>query len=477
MRQSMGNTYPSYAAHSRNVSTASNTAPSMMMMTPPMSPPSAGAPNSTTTAAAAVSSMGPPPPRYPNPAHLNLSPMSPPYSRPVIAPNTRTSVQEQQAFNPYAYQIPENGVHNPPEYAFHPHSFDIASDPASPIFPPLHPAFPLAGGDESLFDRWLRHEAMGRPMYPASRTGSSVATSDISSVRGGMFGSLPGGRSIADERIPGGGSSRAGPGSVVSAATRDRDNFTSSAPSYPSSRTGGSRPPSRDGDVRSVTGESYAPSVISSDVYPPSIDTRLQFQHQNAPPNAPTPPTTSMASGSSYEPSMFERDDASTDNGLPNSPMPAATRPPRYSAATDPALYRSYLADLLNNGAVGYQTSILPLSYGGTSENEKATLAAKMMNPEGHPVGSGLIVVQEEVWQELRRLAGLEGMTVAPNSSTPSSSSSSSSNITRTPSSSSRNMESEMNEKSRCRTEVKRRRRGSGSEEEKEAGCCGCVIC
>lgn len=287
-------------------------------------------------------------------------------------------------------------------------SFDLHSGPASPVSPVLHPAFPLAaGGDESLFDRWLRHEAMGRPIFPGSRAGSSVATSDISSVRGGMFGSLTGGRAT-------GPPSRYGPGSVTSAATRDRDNFTSSAPSYPSSRAGASRPASRDGDTNSVNGESYPPSIVSSEVYPPSIDTRLHYAHP-APPAAPTPPRSSVAPSSlmsASDASVVYNDETAAGSAV-TLPEVAATRPPRYSDGLPAPPYQLPLAELINSGTVGYQ-GVPILTYGtataATAATEKALLGEILNNPvnNGQSEG-GVVMVRQEVWEELRRRAGLDG--------------------------------------------------------------------
>jgi len=244
---------------------------------------------------------------------------------------------------------------------------------------------------------------MGRPIFPGSRTGSSVATSDISSVRGGMFGSLPGGRAT-------GPPSRYGPGSVASAATRDRDNFTSSAPSYPSSRAGASRPASRDGDANSVNGESYPPSIVSSEMYPPSIDTRLQYAHP-APPAAPTPPRSSVAPSSLMSPSdtSIVHSNGTATGSAVTLPESAATRPPRYSDSLPAPPYQLPLAELINTGAVGYQ-GVPILTYGAaTAATEKALLGEILNNPASNGQSQGgVVMVRQEVWEELRRRAGLD---------------------------------------------------------------------
>lgn len=245
---------------------------------------------------------------------------------------------------------------------------------------------------------------MGRPMFPGSRTGSSVATSDISSVRGGMFGSLPGGRAT-------GPSSRRGPGSVASGATRERDNFTSSAPSYPSSRAGASRPASRDGDANSVIGGSYPPSIISSEAYPPSIDTRLQYAHR-APPAAPTPPTSSAAASSlvsASNASVLYSDETAAGSVI-TLPEGAATRPPRYSDGLPAPPYNLPLAELINNGVVPYQ-GVPILTYGtATAATEKAMLSQVLNNSASNGQSEvGVVMVRQEVWEELRRRAGLDG--------------------------------------------------------------------
>lgn len=392
--------HSTYQTHRRNVSVPIMS--SSMIMTPPVSPPLAQAPGNPASTITNMSAL-----RRPLPAHLNLSTMSSPTCQPVITHNRHS--QPARPCNPY--EIPQDDWQRsypagqpPPDYVYNGNSFDLHSGPASPVSPILHSAFPLAAaGDESLIDRWLRHEAMGRPIFPGSRTGSSVATSDISSVRGGMFGSLPGGRGT-------GPPSRYGPGSVTSAATRDRDNFTSSAPSYPSSRAGASRPASRDGDGNSVNGESYPPSIVSSEVYPPSIDTRLHYTNP-APPAAPTPPRSFVA-----PPSVMSASDASVvcnDETAMGStvtlPELAATRPPRYSDGLAAPPYQLPLAELINNGTVGYQ-GVPILTYGtATAETEKALLGEMLNNPVGNSQSEGVVVmVRQEVWEELRRRAGLD---------------------------------------------------------------------
>lgn len=387
------------AYHRRNISVP--TMPSSMIMTPPVSPPLSQAPGNPTSTITNMSAL-----RRPLPAHLNLSTISPPTCQPVVVPN-RHSQPQPRPFNPYEItqddsQRPYLSGQPPPDYVYNGNSFDLHSGPASPVSPVLHPAFPLAaGGDESLFDRWLRHEAMGRPIFPGSRAGSSVATSDISSVRGGMFGSLPGGRAT-------GPPSRYGPGSVTSAATRDRDNFTSSAPSYPSSRAGASRPASRDGDTNSVNGESYPPSIVSSEVYPPSIDTRLHYAHP-APPAAPTPPRSSVAASSLMSASVVYNGETAAGSTV-TLPEVAATRPPRYSDGLPAPPYQLPLAELINSGTVGYQ-GVPILAYGtATAATEKALLGEILNNPvnNGQSEG-GVVMVRQEVWEELRRRAGLDG--------------------------------------------------------------------
>lgn len=217
-----------------------------------------------------------------------------------------------------------------------------------------------------------------------------------------MFGSLPGGRAV-------GPSSRHGPGSVTSAATRDRDNFTSSAPSYPSSRAGASRPASRDGDAASVIGDSYPASITSSDVYPPSIDTRSPYIR--APPAAPTPPRSSVAPTSvvsSSANSVLYRDETVTGSTV-TLPENAATRPPRYSDSLAPP-YQLPLAELINNGAIGYQ-SVPIMTYGtATAAMEKAALRGALDNSVTTSQNEeNVVMVRQEVWEELRRRAGLDG--------------------------------------------------------------------
>lgn len=373
------------------------------MITPPLSPPLSGAP-STPASTLNLNAL-----RRPLPAHLNLSTVSPPYSQPVATGHTRYSQPPpSRPSNPYEFTNHESQRYNPsglpPDHAFNGSTFDLHSTPTSPVSPVLHPAFPLAAGvDESPLDRWLRHEEMGRPIFPGSRTGSSIATSDISSVRGGMFGSLPGGRAT-------GPSSRRGPGSVASAATRDRDNFTTSAPSYPSSRAGVSRPASRDEDAASFNGGSYPPSIISSDVYPPSIDARLQYPHI-APPTAPTPPRSYLGQSevaSSRGSTLYRIETVTTS--IVSIPEGAATRPPRYSDSLPAPPYQLPLAELINNGVVGYQ-GVPILTYGASSAAaEKAMLGEIMDNPAPVVQGEeGVVMVRQEVWEELRRRAGLDG--------------------------------------------------------------------
>ncbi|KAF8434449.1 hypothetical protein BGX38DRAFT_1275486 [Terfezia claveryi] len=387
-----------YQTHRRNISVPIMS--SSMIMTPPVSPPLSQAPGNPASTITNMSAL-----RRPLPAHLNLSTMSSPTCQPVVTHNRHS--QPPRPCNPY--EIPQDDSQRsysagepPHDYVYNGNSFDLHSGPASPVSPVLHSAFPLAAaGDESLIDRWLRHEAMGRPIFPGSRTGSSVATSDISSLRGGMFGSLPGGRAT---RPP----SRYGPGSVTSAATRDRDNFTSSAPSYPSSRAGASRPASRDGN--SVNGESYPPSIVSSEVYPPSIDTRLHYTHP-APPAAPTPPRSFVAPCSlmSASNASVVYNDETAMGSTVTLPEPAATRPPRYSDSLAAPPYQLPLAELINNGTVGYQ-AVPILTYGtATAATEKSLLGEMLNNPVGNSQSEGVVVmVRQEVWEELRRRAGLD---------------------------------------------------------------------
>lgn len=244
---------------------------------------------------------------------------------------------------------------------------------------------------------------MGRPIYPGSRTGSSIATSDISSVRGGMFGSLPGGRAT-------GPSSRRGPGSTVSAETRDRDNFTSSAPSYPPSRSGVSTPVYRDEDAASVCGDSYAPSIISSTAYPPSVNSRIQSM-RDAPPPLPMLPTRTMAPETMSFSSFSSRHQSATatESGV-SLPDSAAVRPPRYSDTLPAPPYQLPLTELLNTGAVGYQTAPV-MTYGSpTAVMEKAMLNELLDNSTAVNQDGGVVVmVRQDVWQELRRRAGLDG--------------------------------------------------------------------
>ncbi|KAF8423252.1 hypothetical protein EV426DRAFT_574541 [Tirmania nivea] len=444
-----------YQAHRRNMSVPSMS--SSFVMTPPVSPPLAQAPGNPTSIITNMSAL-----RRPLPAHLNLSTMSPPTCQPAVAHNRHS--QPPRPFNPY--EIPQDDSQrsnlvgqSPPDYVHNGNPFDLHSGPASPVSPVLHPAFPLAAaGDESLFDRWLRHEAMGRPIFPGSRTGSSVATSDISSVRGGMFGSLPGGRAT-------GPPSRYGPGSVASAATRDRDNFTSSAPSYPSSRAGASRPASRDGDANSVNGESYPPSIVSSEVYPPSIDTRLHYVHPT-PPAAPTPPRSSVAPSSlmsASDASLVYHDEMATGSAV-TLPEVAATRPPRYSDGLPAPPYQLPLAELINNGTVGYQ-GVPILTYGtATAATEKALLGEilndQMSNGQSE---EGVVMVRQEVWEELRRRAGLDaGM---PDGSGP---------VIATRGNGSDDVRSPHKRESLKRRRIKEKTGDSA----KEARCCGvCIIC
>ncbi|KAF8453756.1 hypothetical protein BDZ91DRAFT_47228 [Kalaharituber pfeilii] len=445
-----------YGAHRRNIS-APTTIASSVLMTPPLSPPNV---STSIPSTAATSNMGFP--CIPTPAHLNLSMISPPYTQPVVAPDRHSHIPRPQ--NPY--EIAETGSqpsftssHPPPDYSHRVNSFELSTGPASPVSPTLHPAYPLAGpGDESFFDRWLRHEAMGRPIFPGSRTGSSVATSDISSVRGGMFGSLPGGRATATSN------SRRGTASVVSDATRDRDNFTSSLPSYPSSRNGASRPTSRDGDVRSINDESYAPSVVSSEIYPPSIDARLQYSHQPPPP-APTPPTSSVATSSevSSSASVVYRDEsaASSEVTLPEN---AATRPPRYSDSLATPSYELAFAELINNGVVGYQRAPI-VTYGNMSAATEKALLAELNNQATPQQQGGIVMVREDVWQELRRRAGLDG-SIPPE-------------ITATSEATNRGNGTSSTATIIAKGELNRQRIKEKKEaEEQEARCCGvCIIC
>jgi len=427
-----------------------------MIMTPPVSPPLAQVPGNPASTITNMSAL-----RRPLPAHLNLSTVSPPASQPVVAHNRHS--QPPRLFNPY--EIPQDDSQRsylvgqpPPDYVYNGNSFDLQSGPASPVSPVLHPAFPLAaGGDESLIDRWLRHEAMGRPMFPGSRAGSSVATSDISSVRGGMFGSLPGGRAT-------GPPSRYGPGSVTSAATRDRDNFTSSAPSYPSSRAGASRPASRDGDANSVNGESYPASIVSSEVYPPSIDSRLHYAHP-APPAAPTPPRSYLAASSLMSASgasVVYTDETATGSAV-TLPDVAATRPPRYSDGLPAPPYQLPLAELINNGTVGYQ-GVPILTYGtATAATEKALLGEILDNQASNGQSEGgVVMVRQEVWEELRRRAGLDGG--MPDGTGPAVTGGSSSDGVRQP---------------HKRGSLNRRRvKEKSGDSDRDARCCGvCIIC
>lgn len=336
--------------------------------------------------------------RFPAPVALPL-----PHVQSVAALNRQSQ--------PLNFQNPYEIVHGhpypvgppPPDYTDRHGSFDFSSGPASPISPVLHPAYPLAAvGDESPLDRWLRHEAMGRPIFPGSRTSSSIATSDISSVRGGMFGSLPGGRAT-------GPSSRRGPGSTISAETRDRDNFTSSAPSYPPSRSGVSTPVSRDEDAASVSEDNYAPSVISSAAYPPSVNSRLQ-SIRGAPPPLLTHPISSMAPGtmSFLSSSSLYENAAVTGSGV-SPPESAAVRPPRYSDTLPAPPYQLPLAELLTTGAVGYQTAPI-MTFSPTAAMEKAMLNEVLNNSAAMEQNGGAVVmVREDVWRELRRRAGLDG--------------------------------------------------------------------
>ena len=297
---------------------------------------------------------------------------------------------------------------------------------------------------------------MGRPIFPGSRAGSSVATSDISSVRGGMFGSLPGGRAT-------GPPSRVGPGSVASAATRDRDNFTSSAPSYPSSRAGASRPASRDGDANSVNGESYPPSIVSSEMYPPSISTRLQYV-QPAPPAAPTPPRSSVAPSSLMSASgasvLYNETAAGSAVTLPE---PAA-RPPRYSDGFPAPPYQLPLAELINSGTIGYQ-GVPILTYGAaTAAAEKVLLGEMLNNPVSNDQSEGgVVMVRQEVWEELRRRAGLDGG--MPDGTDPAITRGSSPDGIRPP----------PHKRESLR---KRKIKEDTGDSDKEAHCCGaCIIC
>ena len=377
--------YNSRAGHRRYSSVPS----AFVTMTPPISPPTPITPSTPLHGINAV--------RMPAPAALPL-----PYAQSITALNRQ--LQPLNPPNPYevVHEHPYSVGLPPPDYTDRHGSFDLYSGPASPISPVLHPSYPLAAvGDESPLDRWLRHEAMGRPIFPGSRTVSSIATSDISSVRGGMFGSLPGGRAT-------GPSSRQGPGSTVSAETRD--NFTSSASPYPSSRSGVSTPFSRDEDAASVSEGSYAPSVISSAAYPPSVNSRLQ-SIRDAPPPLPTLPTNTMdpeTMSFSSSSSLYQNATA-TEPGV-SFPESAAVRPPRYSDSLPAPPYQLPLAELLSTGAVGYQTAPV-MAYGPpTAALEKAMLNEMLNNaaPMGQN-GGAVVMVRQDVWQELRRRAGLDG--------------------------------------------------------------------
>ncbi|KAF8431142.1 hypothetical protein BGX38DRAFT_1146723 [Terfezia claveryi] len=314
-----------YQTHRRNISVPIMS--SSMIMTPPVSPPLSQAPGNPASTITNMSAL-----RRPLPAHLNLSTMSSPTCQPVVTHNRHS--QPPRPCNPY--EIPQDDSQRsysagepPHDYVYNGNSFDLHSGPASPVSPVLHSAFPLAAaGDESLIDRWLRHEAMGRPIFPGSRTGSSVATSDISSLRGGMFGSLPGGR-----------------------ATR----------------------PLRCIHLQLILG-----------YITPTLHRRLL----NSPRSFVAPCSLMSASNAS----VVYNDETAMGSTV-TLPEPAATRPPRYSDSLAAPPYQLPLAELINNGTVGYQ-AVPILTYGtATAATEKSLLGEMLNNPVGNSQSEGVVVM------------------------------------------------------------------------------------